>query len=79
MSREWGVGLDDTISSWSMVSLIFLFMFTIGVAIANFPWVLMGQKKEITTTITITNTITNIITLTTPLTITITITITTPR
>ena len=45
-NREWGMGLEDTLSSWIMVILIFLFMFSIGIAIANFPWVLMGKLEN---------------------------------
>jgi len=41
--REENVGLDERLISWSMVAFIFLFMFSFGIAISSFPWVLMGE------------------------------------
>jgi hypothetical protein len=39
-------GLDEMAASWLLVTLIFLFMFAIGVSVSNFPWVLMGEEKS---------------------------------
>ena len=39
--------MDDGMISWAMVFFIFLFMFSFGVAISSFPWVLMGEKKTL--------------------------------
>jgi len=40
--REAGA-VPDLLASWTMVVLIFIFMFVVGIAIVGFPWVLMAE------------------------------------
>jgi len=40
--REAGA-IPDLLASWTMVILIFVFMFAAGVAVVGFPWVLMAE------------------------------------
>ena len=35
--------ISETLSSWAMVVLLLLFMFSVGVAVVTFPWVLMAE------------------------------------
>merc|ERR550525_1468507 len=35
--------IPDLLASWAMVILIFIFMFSAGVAVVGFPWVLMAE------------------------------------
>ena len=35
--------IGDTLASWAMVVLLLAFMFSVGVAVVTFPWVLMAE------------------------------------
>jgi len=41
--NEGNWGFNETLLSWVLVILIFLFMFNVGLAISNLPWVLMAE------------------------------------
>ena len=44
--KEGDFGINETLISWILVMLIFIFMFIIGVSVCNLPWVLMGKIHE---------------------------------
>ena len=43
-TKEAGLEIDDNLICWSLTLLIILFMFCVGLALASFPWILMGGK-----------------------------------
>ena len=45
--KEGNFGINETMISWILIILIFIFMFCVGVSIANMPWVLMGKIEYI--------------------------------
>ena len=42
-TKEAGVEIDDNAVCWALTILIILFMFCVGLALASFPWILMGD------------------------------------
>ena len=42
--KEGGFGISDTLISWLLIFLIFIFMFIVGISTCNLPWVLMGNS-----------------------------------
>jgi len=41
--RDYGLELDESLVSWTIITLIFTFMFVVGVAFSGIPWVLLAE------------------------------------